>query len=154
MDGGVRNITPLRSAIRSGATEIYVLLTGALPDGLDTKGTLPEKLDSDWTRDRVKVLNRTKDIVLDEVYLDDIRCTLRWNKVVHSICSSDCTDEARVTILEATGCKHEIDLHVLASNVAYEGNDDIDFSGTPRLNAIEHGVEIGEDPNKWVYSSS
>jgi NTE family protein len=73
-DGGVRNVTPLRSAIRVGADEIDVVLCSSA-DGVgrwDVRGT-PNLLERSL---------RELEIVLDEAAADDIRWTEHINLMV------------------------------------------------------------------------
>ncbi len=69
VDGGVRNITPLREAIDLGAEEIYVILCSPLE---------LQKTKSDY-KNSIEIALRTLEILTNEIYNNDIKVCLRNN---------------------------------------------------------------------------
>ena len=76
VDGGVREITPLKQAIDDGAHEIYVILCSPWKKN-PNKWEMPK-----WSALRTfKVLTRTFDIVGHEIFVNDVRvCKSKNNK--------------------------------------------------------------------------
>jgi len=164
VDGGVRNITPLSSAFKADPPpdELYVLLTsrvirepnGDLPDSAvqphDTK-----RWDENWLGTGVSgldVLKRALDILTGEIYLDDIRGALDWNRVAAAI--DDVTAAAsaaavpsavRQTALALRAAlkevkKRHVPIHVLAPTIWYgPDNSSTEFDPARIEVAIEHG---------------
>lgn len=89
VDGGVREISPLREAIRDGCNEIYVILTEPYQRNLKTI----KKLGS-WLSYGLRTLT----LLLHEVFLNDLQTCLFYN-----------TREN----------KRHIDLHIFAPNEVY-----------------------------------
>ena len=94
VDGGVRNITPLRSAFAAQppAEEIWVLLTSRLdpePDGgLPNSTARPQRLEQ-WDDaflgtkvGGIDVLKRSLELLMDEIYLGDLDTALDWNTLL------------------------------------------------------------------------
>ncbi len=94
VDGGVRNITPLRSAFTANpaADEIWVLLTsrvdpkpnGDLPDSAAKVETF-DQWDDNFLGTKVNgidVLTRAVDLLTDEIYLGDLDTALDWNTLL------------------------------------------------------------------------
>jgi len=161
VDGGVRNITPLSSAFKAKPDELCVLLTsrlirkpnGELPDAAVMPHD-PKQWDENWLGTKVSgldVLKRTIDILTDEIYLDDIRGALDWNRVAAAI--DDLTAAASTaapTAVRKTATalraalkevnKRHVPIHVLAPTIWY-GNDNSSTEFDPaRIKvAIEHG---------------
>jgi hypothetical protein len=94
VDGGVRNITPLRSAFAADPPpdEIWVLLTSRVdpePNGdLPDSAARPESLDQ-WSDNflgtkvsGIDVLKRSVELLADEIYLGDLDTALDWNKLL------------------------------------------------------------------------
>ncbi|PJA30326.1 MAG: hypothetical protein CO189_00255 [candidate division Zixibacteria bacterium CG_4_9_14_3_um_filter_46_8] len=69
VDGGVRDVTPLKEAIDLGADEIYVILCS--PSEL-------KKTKRDYANS-LEIVLRTLDILTNEIYRNDIRTCLRYN---------------------------------------------------------------------------
>jgi len=69
IDGGVRNVTPLKEAIDSGATEIDCVVLDAA--GIEYSNKKPKTLN---------VLSRTINIMLDEIVENDIKMCQLYNK--------------------------------------------------------------------------
>jgi NTE family protein len=177
VDGGVRNITPLSSAFRASPDELYVLLTSRLMrQGQDlplsaVQENAYSQWDDNWLGTKVSgldVLQRTLNIVTDEIYLEDIRGALHWNDVATSIMTLDeaVRQAAPVpsTVAQAvhkvvaslqTVNKRPVKISVLAPRQWFgESNAATEFS--PRLirEAIEHGREVAADPKLWVWPPS
>ncbi|MEJ5166335.1 MAG: patatin-like phospholipase family protein [Thermoanaerobaculia bacterium] len=151
VDGGVRNITPLSSAFRKKPSEIYVFLTSRLVKNKD--GTLPEsavkeepykKWDDTWLGTKVSgfsILKRSIEILTDEIYLDDIRQAIKWNKILKEFKN-----------LKRTGKKY-IPLYILAPQQWYgEDNSSVNFSPELIKKAIEHGLDVAKKREYWIIS--
>ncbi|MCG6962328.1 MAG: patatin-like phospholipase family protein [Acidobacteria bacterium] len=173
VDGGARNMTPLSAAFRARPDEIYVLMTsrliptsaGKLPDSAVQQQTY-QKWDDSWLGTKVSgidVLKRTLDILVDEIYLDDLRGALDWNQIAGRIDALTTAAKGvklpaevkkQVTALGKTVSavnKRHVPIHVLAPRIWF-GTDNNSTVFDPALiaNAIEHGHDIGKDPNLWV----
>jgi hypothetical protein len=74
VDGCVRGRTPIAEAIKAGADEVHVLLTGGL--------TLNES-PSDF-RSILDIVQRTVEVILHEKLVDDIKDVLRTNALVRA----------------------------------------------------------------------
>lgn len=94
VDGGVRNITPLKSAFKAQPDEIYVLLTSRMlmEGNVLPESAVPEIPYEQWldnlagTRvNGLDVLKRTVDILTDEIYLDDLREARQWNEIAATV---------------------------------------------------------------------
>ena len=176
VDGGAREITPLQSAFRAkpGPDEIYVLLTsrtlkqsdGAFP----ANATMPTKY-SDWDDNwlgtavsGIDILERTVDILTDEIYLDDIRGALKWNRVLEDTgkllaaakavggpAALTAAAKALETSLAANG-KRTVSIKVLAPREWY-GADNSATAFAPELikKAIDHGREVAADKSLWLW---
>lgn len=72
VDGGIRNTTPLKDAIRNNPDRIIVITNGPL-DVFEQK----EDLD-----DIVDIAERSLDIMLDEIFKEDIKRCIQINKLV------------------------------------------------------------------------
>jgi NTE family protein len=151
VDGGVRNITPLRSAFAADEPpdEIWVLLTSRVdpkPNGdLPDSAAKPESLDQ-WKDDflgtkvsGIDVLKRSVELLTDEIYLGDLDTALDWNRLLAPVekllaaagagplppAFSSAIDELR-TAAGALG-KRAVPLYVLAPREWYgEQADDAD----------------------------
>jgi NTE family protein len=75
VDGGVRNVTPLKDAIKSGATEIDVVMTSPV------RGDVAE-WDVQKGRSAIEIGLRAAGILSDEVYINDLREASRAGVVV------------------------------------------------------------------------
>ncbi len=93
VDGGVRNITPLRSAFAADppADEIWVLLTsrvdlsnGDLPSSAAKRESF-DQWDDNFLGTKVSgidVLKRSVELLTDEIYLGDLDTALDWNTLL------------------------------------------------------------------------
>lgn len=187
VDGGVRNITPLKSAFKEKPKEIYVLLASKVDKPKNPKKVVPpsaaeehtySQWDDNWLGTKVNamdVLERTIDILTDEIYLEDIKTAVKWNRVAAAIENLKTTasdqpptdnilDEAIGQVTQAIDevKRRAVKIYVLAPTQWFDPdpeaepgkrNSSINFS--PRLikQAIEHGKEIARDRSKWLYSS-
>lgn len=173
VDGGVRNITPLSSAFKAQPDEIYILLTSRLldmdaPSGAEEHSY--EKWDDNWLGTSVNgldVLERTLDLLTDEIYLEDIRNAQQWNAIAGAIeklegkkaGAANTIKPAIQEVVDALGAvkKRHVKLNVIAPQVwfdenASEGSKNASTNFSPALikNAIEHGRAIAADPNRWL----
>jgi NTE family protein len=165
VDGGVRNITPLSSAFKAKPDELYVLLTsriirdanGDLPDSAVQEHD-PRQWDENWLGTKVgglDVLKRTLDILTDEIYLDDIRGALDWNRVAAAI--NDLTAAASAATVPspvrqtATALrqalkevhKRHVPIHVLAPTIWFgQDNSSTEFDPERIRAAIQHGCFV------------
>lgn len=168
VDGGVRNITPLASAFSQKPDEIYVLLTSKIikkEDGFLPESTIEKepysKWDDNWLGTKISgfnILKRSIEILTDEIYLDDIRQAISWNKILKIF-------EEEVRLLkekklpkEAKKLKEKfksfgkklIPIYILAPQILYgEDNNSVNFSPKLIKEAISHGIEIAKDKEKW-----
>ena len=173
VDGGARNITPLSAAFRARPDEMHVLLTSRLikeQDGSFPASTVQEqefrKWDDNWLGTRVSgldVLKRTVEILTDEIYLDDLRGALDWNRMAKSVDQvlaaaggtslpagvQQAIDDLGSAVADVE--KRHVSIHVLAPRVWY-GSDNSSTSFDPSLigKAIRHGRKIARDPDLWV----
>jgi len=176
VDGGAREITPLSSAFRAkpGPDEIYVLLTSRTlkqPDGsFPVNATMPTKYsdwDDNWLGTAVSgldVLKRTVDILTDEIYLDDIRGALKWNRVLEDAAKLVAAAKAAggaaalATAAKALDAsltasrKRPVSIKVLAPREWY-GDKNSATAFAPELikQAIAHGREVAADPSLWLW---
>ncbi len=179
VDGGVRNMTPLSSAFKEQPDEIYVLLTSRLKkttDGLPPSGAEPhsyKKWDDNWLGTSVgglDVLERTLDILTDEVYLEDLNSAKNWNAVASAIealakvqaSAQGIPEEINKGVADVIKAlqdvkKRNVKIHVLAPQVwfdenAEEGNKNSSTKFSPKLieKAIEHGRQIAADRSLWL----
>jgi len=170
VDGGVRNITPLSGTFAAKPDEIYVLLTSRLirtgselPDSGATEENY-EQWQDNWLGTKVnglKVLERTIEILSDEIYLDDLRGALSWNAllkskdaVVAAAGGAPANGELARAIaeLQQSTEKRHVPIHVLAPREWYgKSNSSTEFSPELIARAIDHGREIGADRSKWLW---
>ena len=171
VDGGVRDITPVARGVAPDIDELWILLTSKMirqgPD-LPTS-TVPENDYQDWHDNflgtkvsGLDVLERTVEILTDEIYLDDIRGVLRWNRVLKSfeklsddLGSLSLSPEASASLQnlrENLGTKRYVELFVIAPREFY-GDDNGATEFDPRLirSAIDHGHCVAKDKNCWVW---
>lgn len=174
VDGGVREITPLSSALRAKPSEVYVLMTsravktrsGSLPRNTVFPGDYDEWEDN-LIGTRVSgfdVLKRTLEILTDEIYLDDIRGVLAWNAVLKGAEELGKTIKGQNTssviqnaalkfekVLSAAKKRH-VPIHVIAPQEWYgKVNSSTAFDPTLINRAIEHGREVARDRSKWLW---
>jgi NTE family protein len=169
VDGGVRNITPLASAFRANPDEVYVLMTSqaVFTDNQVPKNTVMKATFDDWDDNFLgtkvngfDVLKRTLDIVLDEVYLEDIRSAIDCNEIIGAIeaARAAAPDNASVTAALARVMqtrplvrKRYVKLSVLAPQEIYgKDNSSTDFSPTFIRRAIEHGRDVASNRALWL----
>jgi NTE family protein len=176
VDGGVRNITPLSSAFAARPDEIYVLLTSRLireDDEFPQSGVKEhgyERWDDNFLGTKVSgfdVLQRTVDILADEVYLEDIEGALHWNQVVDKINAVvEQASQASAVPESVTGAirnlkecldqepinKQSVPLYVLAPRLWFgDENKSTEFSPALIQQAVEHGREIAADRDLWLW---
>ncbi|MHC4592101.1 MAG: patatin-like phospholipase family protein [Planctomycetota bacterium] len=173
VDGGVRNITPLSSAFKAEPDEIYVLLTSRMvrEDSDLPESTVQEHSYSQWDDNRlgtkvsgIDVLKRTVGILTDEIYLDDMRGALDWNKVAGAVAQvtgaaagHDLPSEVGQAIDGLANAlrdlkKRPVPLYVLAPQEWFgEKNDSTEFSPELIRDAIAHGQWVAADPSRWVW---
>ncbi|MHC5033445.1 MAG: patatin-like phospholipase family protein [Planctomycetota bacterium] len=173
VDGGVRNITPLSSAFKAEPDEIYVLLTSRMlrtgPDLPDS--TVQEHSYSQWDDNTLgtkvsglDVLERTVGVLTDEIYLDDIRGALDWNRVARAVAevtgtAAGCDLPPEVgQAIDALGealrdlKKRPVPLNVLAPQEWFgEKNESTEFSPELIREAIAHGQWVAADRSRWVW---
>jgi NTE family protein len=180
IDGGMRNITPLSSAFAAGANEIYVLLTSEV---LQQGGRIPEcsieAMDyGQWSeRDRKvditlkDVLGRSIGLLMDEIYLEDIKTALQWNNMALGVRELRAlvdryrgTQNALTDAIEGALGKYKslqrryAKVHVLAPRQRFKpdepkGSQDLCTRFEPPLieAAIAHGREIAMNPELWLW---
>jgi len=168
VDGGVRNITPLSSAFKAKPDELYVLLTsrvipepnGELPDSA-VQPHDPRRWDENWLGTAVgglDVLKRTLDILTDEIYLDDIRGALDWNRVAAAVdaLSAAASTATVPTAVRKTATalrnalkevhKRYVPIHVLAPTIWFGAdNSSTEFDPERIKVAVEHGRSVASN---------
>lgn len=80
VDGGARRITPLKGAIDAGCTHIDCIITSP-------RRTKPKSLDDNWLgtkRSGVTIALRTIELMMDELYLRDIKICEIYNQVAEA----------------------------------------------------------------------
>lgn len=174
VDGGMRTITPLASAFEAGADEIYVLLTSQV---LQTNHRIPdssiEEMDyAQWDGSAARivmndVLGRSIGLLMDEVYLQDIKTALQWNNMALGV------KELRGVLESVPGAREAIEramekyralqrkyvkVHVLAPRVRFDPTQPKGAQDDPMLfhpdlidAAIQHGREIAADADRWLW---
>lgn len=173
VDGGVRNITPLSMAFHANPDEIYILLTSRM---VRRGRQLPESSAQEHNYKRwddnllgtkvsgLDVMQRSLDILMDEIYLDDIRGALRWNEVAKTIevvrqaSRTHRLPSAAVRAIATLGeslervKKRHVPLYVIAPQVWYgDENRATEFSPQLIRQAIDHGRKVAADPKRWVW---
>jgi NTE family protein len=169
VDGGVRNITPLASAFRANPDEVYVLMTSRAVfanNQVPTNTVLPntyEQWDDNWLGTKVNgfdVLERTLDIILDEVYLEDIRSAIDTNEIMEAMDAARAAYAGnpdvnaaldRIAQTRPLAKKRSVKLFVLAPQQWFgDKNSSTEFSPTLINQAIEHGRQVAADPSLWL----
>ena len=174
VDGGLRDVTPLGSAFAAEPEEIYVLLTSRLirENGELPKCGVPEHDYSRWEDNflgtkvtALDILKRTVEIILDEIYLNDICDALNWNTLINEVEAvvsradreQNLSQEMNAAIETLKGAyetigKRYVPLYVLAPREWYgDHNDGLDFSPELISRAIEHGRQVAADSRLWLW---
>lgn len=174
VDGGMRTITPLASAFAAGADEIYVLLTSeVLQENHRIPDSSVEVMDyAQWDArgERIllnDVLGRSIGLLMDEVYLEDIKTALQWNNMalgVKELCAVGDQYPEVAQALDRTVEKYRalqrkyVKVHVLAPRRRFDptqpkGSQDDSMRFLPHLihAAVEHGREIASNPDLWLW---
>lgn len=125
LDWGLREITPIRTVIKSGCEQIWALVT--YPDAPMSRYDKGKRMD--------RLGMRCLDILIDEVQKGDIEGVRAWNEAI-AAGSKNCHD------------KKFIDLHLIQPYKKYPG-DSLDFD--PKLNAERY--EIGYESAKRYLAS-
>ncbi len=180
VDGGVRNITPLTSALQEDPDEVYVLLTSrTIRDGKNLPAsTVEEYAYEDWQDNKLgtkisgfDILDRTISILTDEIYLEDIRAYLKWqditgkaaevNRILDDVEApapqlSKVIKELMVKI--KGNHRKPVPLFVLAPRIWFDENNKVgqrnsstEFDPVLIRNAVEHGRQVASDPSLWVW---
>ncbi len=178
VDGGFRNITPLASALKakSAPDEIYVLLTRRIASrgGRLLSCTIEaQPLDPDWTSRRCdqrklyeQVTERLVEILMDEVYIEDIKRAIQLNMLARTLHDSRAPEAIAERLLPSPGTERgarrrrprHVKLYVLAPRRRFHPDakpghgDDIDNFDTELIrSAIDHGAKVAADPSKWAW---
>lgn len=113
-DGGLRNITPLRTAIELGATQIYVIVCSPERVTFEAKPSL-SVLDQ---------VTRTLDIMCDEINRNDIRKAVLHNELC-KVTNNEGKRFVDITLIQPRSCL----------------GDSLDFSHTKNCGLIELGYQ-------------
>lgn len=176
VDGGFRNITPLGSALKaqSAPDEVYVLLTrtiageggGLLECTIEEQPLEPwTQLKSDQQKLYERVTERLVEILMDEVYIEDIKRAIQVNMFARAISGQgvdgDAAEAALTPAYQTPGASRKlryVKLYVLAPRRRFDPEaprghgDDIDnFDTNLIVSAMDHGAEVAKDPSKWVW---
>ena len=116
VDGGVRNITPLKDAIDAGANEIVVVLASP-------RKVKPGKFDHE---NILEVIARTFDILSNEVYINDIENCIWYNENMVN-----------------DGVHRNIDLKIIEPEDYFMGT--LEFNPDKIREAIRKGKQIAAD---------
>lgn len=170
VDGGARNITPLKSAFGAQPDELYVLMTSqaSFANGEVPENTVPVRAFSEHWRDNWlgtkvcgrHVLMRTLEILTDEIYLEDISGAIQWNRISKAVAQARDNahpggeaDSALTDLMStpALATKKYVKLHVIAPQQPYgEDNSATEFSKADIRRAIDHGYEVACDRSQWL----
>lgn len=179
VDGGVRNITPLASALAAKPDEVYVLLTSRLQmEGEVFSENAVQKMPyKDWqdnllgTRvSGLEVLKRTVEILTDEIYLDDLRSAMRWSSLAEAVqklqtlaeAPGHLSDDAKNAVADLAALlvkanKRAVDLRVFAPKEWFgKENSATEFSPQLINAAIAHGEKVASEnvPWRWRHPTS
>ena len=80
IDGGARRITPLKGAIEAGCTDIDVIITSP-------RRSKPKSLEDNWLGTKISgvtIALRTIELMMDELYVRDIKICEVYNQVAES----------------------------------------------------------------------
>lgn len=167
-DGGVRNVTPLVGLLEEHPeiTDVYVLLTTEY-DATSSSNVAPKDY-GDWAQARgntiVKTALRTVDIMMDEIFINDLAICRRWNAIVAAMVGVEEAvgrhdpkpDEVTTAVdrLKASfgrAYNRHVNVNVLAPKEPYgTDNSGLDFNVNDIDRAIRHGEEIGSNPDEWT----
>lgn len=180
IDGGMRNITPLSSAFAAGATEIYVLLTSEveqsdhrIPDS-SIEAMDYRQWSEQGTGNNIKlndVLGRSIGLLMDEIYLEDVKTALRWNNMAlgvqelralvdkHRATCGELADAIETALAKYKSLQRSYaKVHVLAPRRRFDpaepkGSQDLCTRFDPKLiaAAIEHGRDVASNPDLWLW---
>jgi NTE family protein len=169
VDGGYRNVTPLASAFKAKPKpdEIYVLLTRRIDlrdDRLSNTAIEPQALDPDWggrTGDPQKfyaqVSDRLVDILMDEVYIEDIKRAIEVNSLARALERLERGAAGEITAALRRPPKY-VKLYVLAPRQRFNpaarmgyGDTTAEFNPDLIRDAIEHGAAVAADESQWVW---
>ncbi len=177
VDGGMRNITPLGSAIKRGAEEIFALLTsrivkqhGELPSN-SIEGMAAAQWRNNALGTKVKMMDvfgRSYSILMDDVYLEDIERTQQLNLYARAIerllaaaAAARNDNPALDQVLKSLAglSKRRLRLNVIAPDSFFDpggepGKKDLAVNFTPDLirNAIAAGERVGRDRSQWLWT--
>jgi len=115
VDGGVRDIVPLKKAIDSGADVIYVILCSPKCTNFVYKKY----------KNVVEVLERTLDVLLNEIYINDIETAERINDMIDKF--------------GPFGNYRKIDIKVIEPQ--FDITDSLEFNPSKIKRGIDHGIE-------------
>jgi NTE family protein len=175
VDGGYRNITPLASAFKAEQhpDEVYVLLTRRItnPKGRLSDCTIePQPLEPDWASRNgdpkklyAQVATRLVDILMDEVYIEDVKRAVQENalaRLLDELEEASRSDPKLKRFHERAMHRRpkHVKLHVLAPLQRFnpeaamgQGDSVAAFDAALIERAIEHGAEVAADRGKWVW---
>lgn len=143
-DGGLRNITPLAEAFAEKPARIVAVFTSRLG-----AGTRPEEIGQGFLgmgTNAFTFLGRTVQILVDEVYNNDVAGAEEWNEVLaawQAIRGNVPTSAGKETLDRILGQKTLAELVLIAPTddevMAY---DALDFTPARLRRAYEHGLEV------------
>ena len=121
-DGGIKQITPIKEAIAMGADHIDIIICS------------PENSTTGFTKNpnSLNVLERTIDLMTDEILLKDISQVILYNKLVQA---------------EMAPGKRKITFNILRPQQTLIENS-LDFSHDKIMSMIDIGYNIAKE-NKW-----
>lgn len=122
VDGGVRDIAPLKKAIDDGATDIYVLLCSP---------TQIKPLEKKYTN-ILDVAMRTIDIMTNEILLNDIKYATKINEIIKKTGSFE--------------DKRQVNIYLIAPLTPVI--DTLEFSPVKIKKGIEYGYQLAKDSLK------
>jgi len=172
VDGAVRNTTPLASAFKAQPNEVYVLLASRLPmDEPDfVESAVQEEPYEKWQDNTLgtrvsglDVLKRTVEILIDEIYLDDIRGAMHWSSIAEAAeklraltetsgnMNVEVADAIHELVCRLAGAKKRpVDIRVFAPQVWFgKENSSTEFSPQLIKEAITHGENVAGENVPW-----
>lgn len=118
IDGGIRTMTPLKSAIMLGADEIDVILTS----------NRIKKVDLPHPKNVKDVGMRVIDTMLDEIFQTDLKCALLYNELANTG--------------NAPEGKRYVNIRIIEPPSAWEG-DSLDFEQENIKKMLDVGTQVG-----------